>query len=177
VSSPLEWPGVSSTRALLTGGQIQGTWIDRTREHLASPKAKKDESRFCESERVSFSPLPCWKHLRPEAPQQRVRELITEIEAETTHRHQVQGSEPLGARRVLRLDPHGKPIRSKRSPAPQFHCASKQVRDALLEAYRCFYGAYRQAADRLRAGDLLTAFPEGAFPPPRPFQYPIRAPG
>jgi len=177
VSSPLDWPGVSSTRVLLAGGQLQGVWIDRTQERLANPKTRKDPSRFCEPERVSFSPLPCWKHLHPGAQRQRVREMVAQIEAETAHRHRAEGSQPLGPRKVLRLDPHDKPLRSKWSPAPLFHCASKQVRDTLREAYRCFYSAFRQAADRLRAGELLTAFPEGAFPPPMPFQPPIRAPG
>jgi len=177
VSSPLDWPGVSSTRVLLAGGQLQGVWIDRTQERLANPKTRKDPSRFCEPERVSFSPLPCWKHLHPGAQRQRVREMVAQIEAETAHRHRAEGSQPLGPRKVLRLDPHDKPLRSKWSPAPLFHCASKQVRDTLREAYRCFYSAFRQAADRLRAGELLTAFPEGAFPPPMPFQHPIRAPG
>jgi REP element-mobilizing transposase RayT len=177
VSSPLDWPGVSSTRALLAGDQPQGIWVDRTQARLASPKTKKNSSLFREPEQVIFSPLPCWAHLDPGIQRQRVREMVAQIEAETANRHLAEGSQPLGARRVLRLNPHDKPLRSEWSPAPLFHCASAQVRDTLYEAYSCFYRAYRQAADRLRAGEFLTVFPEGAFPPPRPFQDPIRAPG
>ena len=177
VSSPLDWPGVSSTQSLLAGHQLSGIWIDRTLTHAASAKTKKDRSRFVQSETVSFSPLPCWKHLPLRVQQQRVRELVAEIEAETAYRHQAEDSQPLGALKVLKLDPHDKPLHPQWSPAPLLHCVSKQVRDALRESYECFYSAFRQAADRLRAGDLGAVFPEGAFPPPRPFQHPIRAPG
>lgn len=177
VSSPLDWPGVSSTRALVAGEQLQGVWINRTQERFVTPRVKKNSSLFCEPERVILSPLPCWKHLHLGDQRQRVREMVSLIEAETAHRHRAEGSRPLGAREVLLQDPHDKPLHPKWSPAPLIHCVSKQIRDRLREAYGCFYSAYRQAADRLQGGDLLAVFPEGAFPPPRPFQEPIRAPG
>lgn len=177
VSSPLEWPGVNSTRALLFGEQLRGFWIDRTRERFASLRTKKDRSRFREPEMVKFSPLPCWNHLQPSVLRHRIQELIAQIEAETARRHKTEGTQPLGAKRALHLDPHDIPLHSKWSPAPMFHCASKQARSALREAYGHFCAAFRQAADRLRAGELLTAFPTGAFPPPMPFQLPIQAPG
>jgi REP element-mobilizing transposase RayT len=177
VASPLDWPGVNSTRALLESEQLEGYWIDRTREQHAVLKAKKDRSLFRQPETVSFSPLPCWMHLQPSVLQQRIRELVTEIEAEALRRHHAEGTQPLGKRNVLRLDPHGLPLHSKWSPAPMFHCASKQARYAFREAYDLFCATFRQAADRLRAGKLPTAFPAGAFPPPMPLQLPIQAPG
>ena len=57
----------------------------------------------------------------------------------------------------------------KRAPAPGFHCATRQTRRELLEAYGWFHAAYREAAEKLRLGDLTATFPEGSFPPPRPF--------
>ena len=38
------------------------------------------------------------------------------------------------------------------------------------EAYSLFYAAYREAAEKLKAGDLSAAFPDGSFPPPLPFR-------
>ena len=177
VPSPLDWPGVNSTRALLEGEHLEGCWIDRTQERRAVLKTKKDRSLFRQTETVRFSPLPCWKHLHPSVLRQRIREMVTEIEAKTAGHHKAEGTQPLGKRNVLRLDPHALPLHSKWSPAPMFHCASKQARCALREAYGQFCAAFRQAADRLRAGELPTAFPAGAFPPPMPFQLPIQAPG
>jgi len=177
VSSPLNWLGVNSTRALLFGEQLQGFWINRTQECFASLKTRKDRSLFREPENVRISPLPCWKSLRSRDRRQYARDLVTQIEAETAVRHQTEGTQPLGNERILRLDPHDLPLRSKWSPAPMFHCASKQAQKALREAYRLFLSTFRQAANRLQAGESFVVFPEGAFPPAMPFQEPIRAPG
>ena len=177
VSSPLDWPGVNSTHALLYDEQLQGFWINRTQERFASLTTKKDRSQFREPENVRFSPLPCWKGLQSSDFRLHVRDLVTQIEAETAVRHQTDGTQPLGSQTILRLDPHDLTLRSKWSPAPMFHCASKQARSALREAYGLFCSAFRQAANSLRAGDSLAVFPEGAFPPAMPFQDPIRAPG
>jgi len=177
VSSPLDWPGVNSTRALLFGELLHGSWIDRTQARLASPKTERDSRRFRKPENVRFSPLPCWKSLQSHDLQKHARDLVTQIEAETAVRHQTEGTQPLGKHMILQLDPHDSPLHSKWSPAPLFHCASKQARSALREAYGLFCSAFRQAAERLRAGEIPTAFPAGAFPPPMPFQLPIQAPG
>lgn len=177
VSSPLDWPGVNSTHALLHDEQLQGFWVNRTQLHVANSRTKKERSLFCEPESVRFSPLPCWRGLKSSECQLHVRDLVTQIENETAVRHQTKDTQPLGNQRILRLAPHDIPRHSKWSPAPMFHCASKQTRQVLREAYGFFHSAFRQAANRLRAGDSLVVFPEGAFPPAMPFQIPIRTPG
>jgi hypothetical protein len=56
--------------------------------------------------------------------------------------------------------------------APLFHALSAGVRWELWElweAYRLFVAAFRQAADKLRAGDRNAAFPPGSFPPALPY--------
>jgi hypothetical protein len=62
-----------------------------------------------------------------------------------------------------------RPKKIKKSPAPFFHALRKKVRKALWEAYGVFLAAYREAAERWRAGDRDVAFPTGSFPPPLPF--------
>jgi hypothetical protein len=54
---------------------------------------------------------------------------------------------------------------TKKSPAPAFHAASQAVRRELRDAYGWFVGAFRQAAEKLRAGDRNAVFPAGSFPP------------
>ncbi len=56
-----------------------------------------------------------------------------------------------------------------RSPAPDFHARRKKVRQAMRDAYAWVVAEYREAADRLRAGDRHARFPEGTFPPGLPF--------
>ncbi len=178
VSSPLDWPGVCSTRALLDGCHLEGIWIDRTRERLAgSQAAKEDPGRFREQEVVTFAPLPCWRQLGASQLRMRIGEIVRQIETESAERHRAERTQPLGVRRILRQDPHARPIKPKWSPAPLFHCASREARNALREAYGFFCSAFREAADRLRAGDPSVSFPDGAFPPPMPFRHPSLVPG
>lgn len=178
VASPLEWPGVSSAQALLFGRELRGVWIDRTGEHRASVGSRAEaRSQFRESEIVILTPIPCWKGLEPSLLRKRINNLVVEIETETDARHRAEGTRPLGVRRVLLQDPHGKPVRSKWSPAPMFHCASKGARNLLMEAYASFCVAYSQAARRWQRGDLNPRFPDGSFPPPFPFQNLSQVPG
>jgi hypothetical protein len=74
----------------------------------------------------------------------------------------------LGKRAILAQQPHDKPLHSDRSPAPLVHAATKAVRVMLRTAYYEFLAAFREAAMKLRRGDRLVRFPEGAFPPPLP---------
>jgi hypothetical protein len=71
----------------------------------------------------------------------------------------------LGVEAVLTQDPHSRPKRSKKSPAPRFHAWSREARWALYEAYGLFVAAFRDAAEKLRAGDRMARFPAGSFPP------------
>jgi hypothetical protein len=43
------------------------------------------------------------------------------------------------------------------------------VRRELYEGYAWFVAAFRQAAEKLEAGDRNAAFPSGSFPPALPF--------
>lgn len=61
------------------------------------------------------------------------------------------------------------PLRSKKSYAPLFHAASRKVRRDLYDGYRAFVAAFREAAARLRDGNLAGVFPAGSFPPALPF--------
>ena len=76
--------------------------------------------------------------------------------------------EPLGRAAILSQDPHGKPTRSKKSPAPRFHAFRKSVRQDLYETCSWFVAAFRTASEKLRSGDLTASFPPGSFPRPCP---------
>ena len=105
--------------------------------------------------------------------------MVKEIEEETAERHRRQGTQPKGRKEVLRHHPHHRPDHLEKSPAPAFHAATKAAFEELRNAYNWFVAAYREAADRLRAGDRNVSFPEGSFPPRLPFVRPVEsfAPG
>jgi hypothetical protein len=165
-----EWPGVHCVQALIEGKTLEGWWFDRTQEYLAGRRGE-DFGRFqyATRETLEFDPLPCWKHLAPEQRQKRVAALVSEIEAEAAARKERTGIQPLGPQEILAQNPQSQPAKTKRSPAPAVHAASRAVRRELRDAYFGFVAAYRSAAEKLRAGQRDPTFPTGCFPPPLPF--------
>jgi hypothetical protein len=59
--------------------------------------------------------------------------------------------------------------KTKKSPAPAFHAASRAVRRELWDAYALFVAAYRAAAEKLRAGGPRRSVPDRKLPPALPF--------
>lgn len=170
VERPREWPGAHCVKALVEGQDLQGLWFDRTREYKARVRGEEfDRLDYATPEAILLKPMPCWRHLSEEKRRARVGELISQIERETASRHAREGTRPLGLAAVMARNPHDKPPRSKKAPAPTFHAATKAARRELIEAYGWFVRAYRKAAEKLRKGDLSACFPVGSFPPRLPF--------
>ena len=165
-----DWPGIHCARALLDGEPLAGHWFDRSREYSARQRGERfDRLRYATVENVSLSPLPCWRHLSPDAYRQRVAELVEAAEQVAAEERERMGSRPLGPAAIRAQDTTGRPRRPKKSPAPLVHAASREVRRRLYDAYAAFLRVYRSAAARLRAGDPTPPFPEGCFPPALPF--------
>jgi REP element-mobilizing transposase RayT len=180
VARPREWPGAHCVKELVEGQDLEGVWFDRTREYAARVRGEEFERlAYAATETLELEPLPCWRHLSKDKHRTRVGELIEQIETETASRHAKEGTRPLGVGGVLGQNPHDRPPRTKKTPAPAFHATSKTVRKQLVEAYGWFVGAYREAAAKLLEGDLSASFPEGSFPPRLPFVGWVRdlAPG
>jgi REP element-mobilizing transposase RayT len=170
VERPCDWPGLHAARDFSEGRAIVGYWFDRTQEYAARRRRHTfDRLRFATRETLTLSPLPCWKSLSEAAWRQRAAALVAEIEGEFATQRAKTGNQTLGVPAILAQNPHDRPQRSKRSPAPFVHAASHQVRRELHEAYRWFVAAYRTAAEKLRAGDSTARFPAGSFPPALPF--------
>jgi REP element-mobilizing transposase RayT len=168
VASPLDWPGVSSTPALLDGSmKLSGTWFDRTREYRL--KECRPRPIFPESEEVRLSVLPGLAQLNSEDFERTVRSVVEQVERDTEKMHVANGTRPAGPRWVLRQRPHRVPRAMKISRAKKFLSSFLQNRIQLRLAYLQFVVAYRDAANRLRSGDRLVEFPPGCFPPRLPF--------
>ncbi len=170
VDKAIEWPGVNSARVLTRDHPLRGWWFDRTKE-FAARRRGEDYGRFeyATEETVYLDPLPCWRHLPIEEVRRRVRDLIRDIEREAAAERHATEKPVLGAEAVMEMDPHYRPAKLDRSPAPDFHARLKKVRKAMRDAYAWVVAAYREAAERLRAGDRTVCFPEGTFPPGMPF--------
>src|SRR4051812_30770797 len=170
VERPRDWPGVHAVRALLEGEILEGLWFDRTQEYLARRRGEKFHPlQYATREVLELDPLPCWEHLTEEQRHVRVAALVEDIESEAAARRKRTGTTPLGVAAVLAQNPLQRPKKTKRSPAPAFHVASKAMRRELWNAYALFVAAYRAAAEKLRAGVRDVVFPRGSFPSALPF--------
>ena len=165
-----EWPGIHFAKAVLEGKPLKGTWFDRSQEYAARNRGEDyGRLQYATEEELILTPLPCWMDLSPEQYQERVADLVEEIEAEARVERERKGLEPLGVEAILKQDPHTRPNQTKKSPVPAFHTASKAVRQAFWEAYSTFVAAFREAAEKLKEGDRTVRFPVGSFPPALPF--------
>ncbi len=165
-----DWPGLQCIDALTEGRPLEGFWRNRTRECEARRRGKEvDPQTFIEPYTLELDPLPCWRHLPKAEIRRRIIEMVDEVDAEHARRVVLNGRAPLGVEAIRRQHPHSRPARTKKSPAPAVHAASKAVRKQMKEAYRLFAEAYCEAAARLRAGELGVEFPAGCFPPAGPF--------
>jgi putative transposase len=170
VERVMDWPGVHAAPALLDGGPVKGTWFDRTRECSARCRREAfDARRFAEPQVLELVSLPCWDGLSPEVRRSRVAGLIDQIEAEAAAFRKASGLEPVGREAIERQNPFERPKKPKKSSAPRFHAFTKKARRQLYEAYAIFVAAFREAAEKLRAGDRMARFPTGSFPPHLPF--------
>ena len=165
-----DWPGVHAAPALLDGGPVEGTWFDRTREYGARCRGEAfDARRFAETQVLELVPLPCWDGLSPKVRRSRIAGLIHQIEAEAAALRKDSGLEPVSREAIERQNPFERPKKPKKSSAPRFHAFTKKARRQLYEAYAIFVAAFREAAEKLRAGDRMARFPTGSFPPHLPF--------
>ncbi len=143
---------------------------DRSLKYEADRRGKElDPETVITRYTLKLDPLPCWRHLREEEMRRRIQEIVEDVDAQAARRVVLNGKAPPGPEVVRKQSPHEIPEHTKTSPAPAVHAASKEVRKQMKEAYRLFVEAYREAAVRLRAGDLTVNFPPGCFPPPQPF--------
>ncbi|HXO22422.1 MAG TPA: hypothetical protein VOA87_21075 [Thermoanaerobaculia bacterium] len=165
-----DWPGVSAVSALLEEKPLKGVWFDRTQEYAARRRGEAfDRLRYASSYSLKLERLPCWTHLSAELYRERIGEMVDEIEAQAAAQRELGGQLAKGPTAIRAQDPHDRPEKLKRSAAPLFHAASRRMRRELYEAYAHFVAAFREAAERLLAGDRRAAFPAGSFPPALPW--------
>ncbi|HEX4964701.1 MAG TPA: transposase [Thermoanaerobaculia bacterium] len=165
-----EWPGVHCAGALIDGTPLEGHWFSRTQEFAARLRGEDfGRMRYATAETVTLSPIPCWARLSPEIYRARIVSLVESIETEAALARERTGASVLGAEAVLSRDPQHRPAFLARSPAPRVHAATKAARRAFYEIYAAFVSAFREASERLRAGDCNAPFPIGSFPPALPF--------
>ena len=175
VDRPRDWPGLSCSRALTSGGTFKGTWYDRSKTHkVGSTTNARNAVQFGREQHFRLSPLPCWSGLSPAQQRAICANAIADIEEETLQERAATGVPCVGAEAILAQDPHDNSELPDRSPAPAVHASTKAAAECFLDGYRAFLDAFRAAVVDLMQGKRAV-FPEGAFPPRGPFVPPTAA--
>jgi hypothetical protein len=168
VASPLDWPGVSSARAIALGEELEGRWRDRTREARLSRSHRRvvTDDDVVTRYPIHLTPLPSWSAATLE--QQRVAAVavVRDIENEARVAH----PNPCGVAAVHAQSPFAVPAAMTMSPAPRVHARTHAGAAKFLEARAAFINAYRTPRGSVERAAVTFAahFPGGSFPPPPP---------
>ncbi len=178
VASISEWEGLHCAEALIDGKPMSGTWYDRAIEYEANRQAERKAARqgtaververgaFMTHYELKLAPLPCWQNLPPAEIRKRVAKMVAEIEATAAKLREELDTEPVGMDHIRHQNPLERPIKFKPSPKPRCHVASKEMRKRFRQALRAFVDLFREAAAKLKLGNVAAAlFPKGCFRP------------
>ncbi len=169
-----DWPGIHAARHLVHGEPLEGAWFNRSKEWAARNRGQAYGTYdYATRYAIPFVRLPAYRHLALDEYQDRIAELIGEIEAEGEKKR--DGGTVAGVERILSQNPLEPPTRvTQRSPKPLFHVASKEARDDLIGGFLAFQAKHQIASASLRDGNLdaVSWFPEGSYPGPLPFVGP-----
>lgn len=175
-----DWQGLHCAQALIDDEPIVGAWQDQTGLYKAGQRWEAFKSRgkstepvdprdFEKEYKLELAPLPCWAELSVKGRRQKVREMVVEVEASAAARRAESGKTVLGMLAVQRQNPDSRPAKTKRSPKPLVHAATRKVREVYRGAYRAFVAAFRAASELLLGGDRQAIFPCWSFPPASAF--------
>jgi len=168
VRSPLDWPGVTSARALYNGEtELKGRWFDRTTQYRAG--AKRGDLDYSSVETVKLSPMPFLADYSAGDQHQFMIDAVRQVEQEASEHRAEHGSRFMGARLIMSQNPHKAPKNFTPSPAPHFHTTTREEYLELLEIRRNRQIAYCQAAEKLRRGEPDVVFPPDCYPPGLPY--------
>ncbi|MHC4836570.1 MAG: transposase [Planctomycetota bacterium] len=162
------WPGIQWVKAVTEGRPLRGVWYDRATLYeqrmawaRADPAKRGRRPALQDVARtipVELTPLPMWAELSESERRARWSELVERaIEA-----FPPKSETMLGAEAVLAFDPHHRPARASRQPAPESHASSPEKRAWWRAQYALLVHAYRalmrQIRDGLRGADAAEPF-------------------
>ncbi len=96
--------------------------------------------------------------------------MVAETETAAAELREELGTKLVEMEKIRHQSPLERPTRSKNSPKPPCHAASKNMRECFRQAYRAFVAMFQEASLKIKFGNVTAAiFPKGSFPPSLPF--------
>ena len=182
VARVCDWEGLHCAQALIDGRPMAGMWYDRAIEYEVHRQAERKAARndtpvepvkrgdFMTSYQLKLAPLPCWRNLPTAEIRKRVAQMVAEIESAAAEQREKLGRPLVGMEKVRHQNPYERPPKSKSSPKPPCHAASKDLRERFRQTYRAFVAMFQEASLKIKFGNVTAAiFPKGSFPPSLPF--------
>ena len=157
VKHPRYWPGVHCYRNLAEGIPLHGVWIDRTAQYNQPCLAEKDVATHYT---LKLHRLPGHEDHSEFEYRQLIRHLTNEALQEYEPEHP-----PLGAKRILSIDPHSQPQHSEKSPAPICHSNCGETCREFMDAFKSFVEGYKDAFRNVLHHAMLKQVPDGSIPP------------
>ncbi len=119
---------------------------------------------------LKLAPLPCWRNLPRAEIRKRVAQMVVDIETAAAELREELGTSLVGMEKIRHQNPIERPTKSKKSPKPPCHAASKDMRERFRQTYRVFVAMFQEASLKVKFGNVTAAiFPKGSFPPSLPF--------
>ena len=180
VAHPFDWPGLHCAKALCTGQQEQGQWLDSTaynrkrREQSRRPiPSKVRKANYYLKVGIRLSPLPHWVGFSKTETQTRVNEFIDSVVQKAREKRRKTRSRVVGLKKVVqasiyqRVTPPNPPWWQQRSRQITAWAKSKAAETLeYLKIYYEFQEAFRLASHRLKH-NLKAKFPRGSWMPIR----------
>lgn len=162
VDSPLDWPGATSARALVTGEPIVApAWRPAPRHPGVEPAGVR-VAPIEEPQTIELAPLPMWLAQSADERRRSMRGLVASV---VEHGLEVRDGRPsLGVRAILDVDPFA-PIDLVRTPPPIAHFTDPEVYRSYLAERAAFRNAFHVANGALTEKPPATTFPPGSFMP------------
>lgn len=161
-----QWPGANCVKNLLHDEPLFGTWVDRASLYNANRNLERcSEKTFERTLEIKLTRLPCFESLTPREHRAEIEEIIKEIHRRAARNRRKKNKRVLGAKRVCRQNPLGRPSRVNKRPAPKCHASNLDLWQDHLLGYRKFEQQYRTAYSYWKSGYGIPEFPSGSFLP------------
>ena len=88
--------------------------------------------------------------------------MVVETETAAAQLREELGTQLVGMEKIRHQNPLDRPTRSKSTPKPPCHAASKNMRERFRQTYRAFVAMFQEASLKLKFGNVTAAiFPQG----------------
>ena len=167
VDHAVDYPGLSTARAVTTGAVMKFAWVDRTAYQAARHRDEQVTlADFrCERELVP-APLPCWAHLPVEEQRRLAAEAIRTAEEAARAKRVAEGKTVMTLDELFSVKTSDRPSKPRaNSPRPLCHASDRLTYLAYREEYREFCYAFHAASFELRSGNRRALFPSHSCPP------------